>query len=230
MRLRDVQGWIIPDMQSLNTKALVAIFNTMADAIEREKDQLCVLDGVIGDADHGVTMSIGFTAVRKALGEIDTNTEPPSQVFNTAAKTFLNAVGASAGPLYATAFMRAGASIKGISAVDTVALGSAIEAMAQGIQSRGKAEAGDKTMLDAWLPAAIAAQEAKETASMVGMMEAVERAASAGALSTIDMLAKKGRSAKLGERTIGHQDAGAASTAILISAMTDAIKQTQTNT
>ena len=215
-------------MNIITTQSLIAIFNAMGEAIESEKEHLCVLDGAIGDADHGITMSIGFRAVGKALNELDTDSTTPTDVFNTAAKTFLNAVGASAGPLYATAFMRAGASVKGADLLDTAALGRAIEAMAEGIKSRGKAEPGDKTMLDAWLPAAAKAEELKDTESMLDMITAIEYAANAGALSTIDMVAKKGRSAKLGERTIGHLDAGAASTAILISAMAGCIRDAQT--
>ena len=214
-------------MNMITTQSLIAIFKAMGDAIESEKEQLCILDGAIGDADHGITMSIGFRAVGKALNEVEPDSTTPADVFNTAAKTFLNAVGASAGPLYATAFMRAGASVKGAAVLDTAALGRAIEAMTEGIQSRGKAEPGDKTMLDAWQPAAEAAGKFKDSESMVDMMNAIEKAAMVGALSTIDMLAKKGRSAKLGERTIGHQDAGAASTAILISAMASVIRDTQ---
>lgn len=215
-------------MKLITTQFLITIFKAMGDAIESEKEQLCILDGVIGDADHGITMSIGFTAIGKALNEVEPDSTTPTEIFNTVAKTFLNAVGASAGPLYATAFMRAGASVKGDAVLDTAALGRTIEAMAEGIKSRGKAEPGDKTMLDAWLPAAEAARNFKNSESMVDMLNAIEKAATAGALSTIDMLAKKGRSAKLGERTIGHQDAGAASTAILISAMADTIRDAQT--
>ena len=214
-------------MSTLSAQQLVTLFLAMGEAIEREKDNLCVLDGVIGDADHGITMSIGFTAIADALNGMDMDAATPTDVFNTAAKSFLNAVGASAGPLYATAFMRAGASVKGMSELDTAALGSAIEAMAEGIKTRGKADAGDKTMLDAWLPAASAARAHKDTASMVDMMSAVEAAANTGALSTIDMLARKGRSAKLGERSIGHQDAGAASTALLLGAMAGTINKIQ---
>jgi dihydroxyacetone kinase-like protein len=215
-------------MNIISTQSLIAIFKAMGEAIESEKEHLCVLDGAIGDADHGITMSIGFRAVGKALNEVEPDSTTPTDVFNTAAKTFLNAVGASAGPLYATAFMRAGASVKGAAVLDTIALGCAIEAMAEGIKSRGKAEPGDKTMLDAWLPAAAKAGELKDSESMLDMITAIENAANAGALSTINMVAKKGRSAKLGERTIGHQDAGAASTAILISAMASVIRDAQT--
>lgn len=212
-------------MTLINTKNLIEIFHAMGDAVEREKDQLCVLDGAIGDADHGITMSIGFVAVRKALNNLTADSSTPTDVFNTAAKSFLSAVGASAGPLYATAFMRAGAAIKGQNALDTVALAKVIEAMAEGIKSRGKAEVGDKTMLDAWLPAAEAAKQSNNETTLIDLMNAVEKASQEGAEATTDMLAKKGRSAKLGDRTIGHKDAGAASTAILISAMASTIRQ-----
>ena len=96
----------------------VGLFARVEGAIEREKDRLSALDGVIGDGDHGVTMSLGFEAVGKALKALDASAADPTLVFNTAAKAFLNAVGASAGPLYATAFMRAGAAVKGRPTLD----------------------------------------------------------------------------------------------------------------
>ena len=210
-------------METLNTAGTITLFEAMADAMEASKEHLCELDGVIGDADHGITMAMGFNAVRSALSDFDQTDTTPTDVFNLAAKTFLNAVGASAGPLYATAFMRAGAVVKGQPTIDVPALSAMIVAMAKGIQSRGKAEAGDKTMLDAWLPAAEAAELMKDAESLTTLMSAVEQAAQTGAQNTIPMLAKKGRSAKLGERTIGHMDAGAASTALLLGAMASAI-------
>ena len=209
----------------MNAQSLIDMFSTMADAIEIEKDRLCELDGVIGDADHGITMSLGFTAIRSALAQIDSATATPTEIFNTAASSFLNAVGASAGPLYATAFMRAGASVKGRTELDKQSLADAIIAMADGIQFRGRAERGDKTMLDAWLPAADTARVTADDASVpiAEMMQKIAAAAVAGSKESIDMLAKKGRSAKLGERSIGHMDAGAASTAVLLTAMADHI-------
>ena len=98
-------------MTVITTADLLARFTRIAAAIEVDRDRLCRLDGVIGDADHGVTMSIGFAAVQEALRTIDPETTEPSAVFNLAAKSFLSAVGASSGPLYATAFMRAGAAV-----------------------------------------------------------------------------------------------------------------------
>ena len=209
----------------MNAQSLIDMFSAMADAIEIEKDRLCELDGVIGDADHGITMSLGFTAIRSALAQTDSATATPTEIFNTAASSFLNAVGASAGPLYATAFMRAGASVKGRTELDKQSLADAIIAMADGIQFRGKAERGDKTMLDAWLPAADTARVTADDASVpiAEMMQKIAAAAVAGSKESIDMLAKKGRSAKLGERSIGHMDAGAASTAVLLTAMADHI-------
>ena len=94
---------------TITTQQLVTMFDAIADAIDEHKDHLSELDGVIGDADHGVTMGIGFSAVREALAQIDAAENEPAFVFNTAAKTFLNAVGASSGPLYATAFLEAAA-------------------------------------------------------------------------------------------------------------------------
>ena len=168
-------------------------------------------------------MAMGFNAIREALSTENVHELTPADIFNKAAKTFLSVVGASAGPLYATAFMRAGASLKGVEVIDVQAAASMIQAMAKGIQERGKAEAGEKTMLDAWMPAAEAAQAAatenngRSTTQLV--LRAAADAAEIGATNTRQMLAKKGRSAKLGERTIGHLDAGAKSTALLLDAL-----------
>ena len=189
---------------TISSQDIVAMFIAVADAVEADKDRLSELDGVIGDADHGVSLGIGFSAVKDAVAGLDTSAEPVT-VFNTAAKSFLNAVGASSGPLYATAFMRAGAAVKGKAELDRDAMVAVIAAMAKGIQDRGKAERGDKTMVDAWLPAA----------------EAMARAAQEGAEATKAMLASKGRAARLGERSLGHVDPGAASTALILRTIAD---------
>ena len=207
----------------MNSSELIQIFSAMTRAIEQNKDHLCELDGAIGDADHGVTMSMGFKAVDAALAALDHQTASPTNIFNTAASSFLNAVGASAGPLYATAFMHAGKALKGVSSLNSKTFGDAIEAMAEGIQKRGKAEAGDKTMLDAWLPAAEASVAGKHRLPLNELLLAIKEAAEKGAQSTIGMQAKKGRSAKLGKRSVGHMDAGAASTAIILAAMAEAV-------
>jgi phosphoenolpyruvate---glycerone phosphotransferase subunit DhaL len=209
-------------MTELTAANLRAIFQAIGDAIEADKGRLSELDGVIGDADHGVTMSIGFTAVNEALTQLDAGADPTT-VFNTAAKSFLNAVGASSGPLYGTAFMRAGAAVKGKSTIDRDGLVACIAAMAKGMQDRGKAERGEKTMMDAWLPAAEAAQAC--TGDTLACLESAVVAATAGAEATKDMLATKGRAARLGERARGHMDPGAASAVTILRAITDEVRR-----
>ena len=192
-----------------------AMLLAVADAMDANRDALCALDGEIGDADHGIAMSGGFGAVRDALGGLAEDAAP-TEVFNTAAKAFLNAVGASSGPLYATAFMRAGMAVKGKDVLENSDAGALIAAMAEGIAHRGKAKPGDKTMLDAWAPAAGASQSGSGFAEVFA---AAAEAAEAGAEATAAMEAKLGRAARLGPRSVGHKDPGAVSAAILLRAM-----------
>ena len=144
-------------MTAIDSAGLKKMFDEISTAIEAERDHLCVLDGAIGDADHGIAMALGFGAVRDALAGLDLSAAVPTTLFNIAAKSFLNAVGASSGPLYATAFMRAAAAVKGKAALDEADAVAMLQAMAKGIAERGKAVVGEKTMVDAWLPAAEAA-------------------------------------------------------------------------
>lgn len=202
---------------------LIRMFGAIATAIEADKDRLCALDGVIGDADHGIAMALGFGAVKEALATLPVNADPTA-VLNTAAKSFLNAVGASSGPLYATAFMRAGAALKGKTTLSDADIVAMFQAMAKGIQDRGKAEPGEKTMIDAWLPAAEAAAAAlAEGLDAAQCLAAATDAARAGAEATKAMIAAKGRSSRLGERAIGHIDPGAASAVTVIAAMERAL-------
>lgn len=191
----------------------------VADVMDAERDALCRLDGEIGDGDHGVAMSGGFGAVRAALADLDG--ADPTTVFNTAAKSFLNAVGASSGPLYATAFMRAGMALKGKQDLQDADAAEMVAAMADGIAHRGKAQPGDKTMLDAWTPATEAAGAARDSTFAQILAQAAD-AAEKGAEATTDMEAKLGRSARLGARSIGHKDPGAASAALMLRAMAGA--------
>jgi dihydroxyacetone kinase-like protein len=205
---------------TLDATKLRTMFETIAAALAADKDRLSALDGVIGDADHGITMELGFSAARDALAGLDMATATPTLVFNTAAKTFLNAVGASSGPLYATALMRAGAALNGKSEIDDTEIASVIQAMAKGIQDRGKAEPGEKTMVDAWAPAAAAAAEAKANGKDArAILDAALSAARTGAEATKSMVAAKGRSSRLGDRALGHIDPGAASAVTILEAM-----------
>ncbi|MER8694374.1 dihydroxyacetone kinase subunit DhaL [Mesorhizobium opportunistum] len=203
---------------------LKRMFDEIATAIEADKDRLCRLDGVIGDADHGIAMALGFGAVRDALASLDLSAVEPTALLNGAAKSFLNAVGASSGPLYATAFMRAAAAVKGKGTLTDAELIALFQAMAQGIKDRGKAEPGEKTMIDAWQPAAEAAGAAQAAGKTLSeSLAAALAAAESGAEATKDMVATKGRSARLGERSLGHMDPGAASALTVIAAMTKAL-------
>lgn len=209
----------------MTASELIAALNAVADTMDDERDALCALDGMIGDADHGVAMAGGFGAVRTALTELDT-TATPTGVLNTAAKSFLNAVGASSGPLYATAMMRAAMAFKGKETITDADAPVLIAAMADGIAHRGKASLGDKTMLDAWRPAAEAAEQAAgQPASVV--FQAAAKAAAAGAAATKDMQARLGRAARLGARSVGHVDPGAASAALFLKSLADALEQIQ---
>lgn len=200
----------------MDGKDVKAMFLAAADAMDAARDELCALDGEIGDADHGVAMAGGFGAIRTALAEL--GEAPPADVFNVAAKAFLNAVGASSGPLYATAFMRAGAAVKGKERLDDEDAPALVAAMADGIAHRGKAERGDKTMLDAWGPASDAARAAAGQPA-AAVFHAAADAAEAGADATADMQARLGRAARLGARSLGHKDPGATSAAIVLRAM-----------
>jgi len=200
-------------------EAIRAMIAAIAEEMEANRDELCRLDGVIGDADHGIAMAGGFGAARDAVVAMEPLSEPTA-VLNMAAKAFLNAGGGSSGPLYATALMRAGAVVKGkaeLEAADVVAL---LQAMAVGIRDRGKAEPGQKTMLDAWAPAAVAAGEAQAAGKdLAGCLDAALASAREGAEATKAMLPGKGRAERLGERAVGHVDPGAASAVIVIEAM-----------
>jgi phosphoenolpyruvate---glycerone phosphotransferase subunit DhaL len=217
MRLRDVPGRV---MALFDSQRLVTLFNAIADAICADKERLCALDGVIGDADHGIAMELGFNAVRQALSKIDVSATGPSALFNLAANSFLNAVGASSGPLYATALMRAGAAVRGKQQLSDGDIVTVMQAMAKGIQDRGKAEPGEKTMVDVWHPASLAVSAAFSTGrSLVDCLDAALSSAKDGAEATKHMIASKGRAARLGERSLGHMDPGAASAVIIIASM-----------
>jgi dihydroxyacetone kinase-like protein len=201
-------------------RALARMFERMSQVIEAEKDHLSELDGAIGDGDHGITMSIGFKAVTTALAALDLDRTSPSNVMSTAATGFLDAVGASTGPLYATGFRRAAQVLAGRDHLDLPACRDMLVAVAEGIRDRGKAQRGDKTMLDVWLPAAEAATACVANGqSKREFWQSVEEAAENGAAATATMIATKGRAARLRERSLGHSDPGAVSAVMLIKAI-----------
>lgn len=188
------------------TYDLKALFASLAARMQAERDALCALDGVIGDADHGIAMEQGMSAAHIATKDVDGTLQ---DIFNAAAKGFLNAVGASSGPLYATALLRAGKASGARSTMPRSELRAVIVAMRDGIAQRGKAEVGQKTMLDAWGPAADAAASGASP-------PAISEAARKGAESTRDMVATLGRAARLGDRSLGHPDPGSVSAAMIV--------------
>lgn len=211
-------------MSESAARTLAKMFERMAEAIEAEKDHLSELDGAIGDGDHGITMSIGFKAVNVALTALDLDTASPADVMASAATGFLDAVGASTGPLYATGFRRAAQTLAGCENLDLVACRDMLSAISEGIRDRGKAQRGDKTMLDVWLPAAQAAASAvADEKSKRTFWAAVTTAADNGAAATATMIATKGRAARVRERSLGHLDPGAVSAAVLVRAMAETL-------
>lgn len=214
-------------MQNTATRRLSRMFQLIAFSMKEEKDRLSDLDGAIGDADHGITMVLGFSAVNNALAKVDLEQTLPSEIFATAAAAFLDAVGASTGPLYATAFRYASKALKPRESLDTEGQAIIIEAITRGIQDRGKGQRGDKTMLDAWVPAMETAVDAQmQGLSGLEMWNRILEAAAKGADSTRSMVAARGRAARLGERSLGHIDPGAASAVIILRAMRDSFDET----
>jgi phosphoenolpyruvate---glycerone phosphotransferase subunit DhaL len=203
-------------MNTLTTADIARLFRALARTISEARDELCRLDGEIGDADHGIAMEQGFGAASKAIDALSAQATLADQL-NAAAKGFLNAVGASSGPLYATAFMRAAKAAGARHELPMTEAPGLIVAMAEGIRSRGKAEVGEKTMVDVWAPvAAVAGQGMTDGLPMAAIVSRMREAARAGAESTRAMVATKGRSSRLGERGVGHIDPGAASAAIVL--------------
>ncbi len=202
------------------SRSLSRMFRNISNSIENTKDQLSALDGAIGDADHGVTMSIGFQAVKAELSRRDIDAMAPADLMNTAAMAFLNSVGASTGPLYATGLRRAAQGLAGATDASLEIQAAIVKGIADGVRERGKGQRGDKTMLDAWIPAAEAGAVAvRRSESAAQMWREIVAAAEAGAASTRSMVASKGRAARLGERALGHVDPGATSAVVILRAM-----------
>ena len=191
----------------------------VASAVEAEADHLTQLDSAIGDGDHGVNMTRGFRAVTEALGAVD-GAQPPGKLLVTAGKTLVSTVGGASGPLWGTALRRAGRALADTPVLDGPALATALDAALGGVVELGAAEAGDKTMVDALAPAVQALREGVERGEDLGVAIATAAAAAEeGARATVPMQARKGRASYLGERSVGHQDPGATSTALIVAAL-----------
>ena len=191
---------------------------TLAAAdVASHRDYLIDLDRAIGDGDHGENMDRGFTAALAALESAED--ADISGVLKTVAKTLMSTVGGAAGPLYGTAFLRASKAAAGGGELDGAGVAAIIAGALEGIQARGKATTGEKTMVDAWSPACEAARAAVAAGGDASaVLEAAATAAEAGARATEPLRATKGRASYLGERSIGHLDPGAVSTSLILRA------------
>ncbi len=193
----------------------------VASAVEAEADHLTQLDSAIGDGDHGVNMTRGFRAVVAAL---DGDEEPPGRQLIVAGKTLVSTVGGASGPLWGLALRRAGRALGDAPEVDGAGLVQALDAALAAVVELGAAEPGDKTMVDALGPAIEALRERLATGEeLEAALEEAADAADAGARATTPMQARKGRASYLGERSVGHQDPGATSTALIVRALGRAV-------
>jgi dihydroxyacetone kinase-like protein len=186
-----------------------------ADVLQENRTYLTDLDSAIGDADHGINMDRGFSAVRKKFPEMATM-DAATQL-RTVGSTLVSTVGGAAGPLYGTAYLRAAGAVAGKQELTSADVTAMLEAFLGGIVARGKAHTGEKTMVDALTPALNAAKQAlNEGATLEQVTSRAAAAAEEGAKATIPMLATKGRASYLGERSIGHQDPGATSSWLIL--------------
>jgi len=208
----------------ITTADVLACLRKMADVIHENKEYLTELDSAIGDADHGINMDRGFQSVLKKLPSVED--KDAGTILKTAGMALVSSVGGAGGPLYGTAFMQAGMAVAGKYELEAEDILAALEAALKGVVMRGKANLGDKTMVDAITPAVAAMREALRNGA--GTAEALEQATAAaekGMKDTIPMLAKKGRASYLGERSIGHQDPGATSSYLLIRTMAEIARE-----
>ena len=214
-------------MANVNGALVAKALLHVAKKVEENKDYLCELDGEVGDGDHGVSMTIGMRAVTRAMKSLNDSVSP-AEVFQAAADAYADEVGATIGPLYEAAFAAAADASGDKGELNKISDWADIyDAMATSIQVLGKAERGDKTMLDSFFPAVDHIRElSSKGGSLVDALASTAKAALDAAISTRDLVPKKGRASRLGDRAIGYQDAGATSLAIVLQGFADGIAGT----
>ncbi len=205
---------------SLTNEAVLLWLQNCAATYEQHKDELTQLDAAIGDADHGANMARGFTAVKGKLAEL--KDKDIGAIFKAVAMTLISTVGGASGPLYGTFFLQAASGSNGKMALTQEELATVFGAGLEGLKSRGKAVLGEKTMVDALVPALDALKPLGDD-NLGAAIDRAVTAAKAGADSTVPLVATKGRASYLGERSAGHLDPGAASTVLLLEALQQAI-------
>jgi phosphoenolpyruvate---glycerone phosphotransferase subunit DhaL len=202
---------------SVDAETVKRWLNEAAASVREQRDYLTQLDAAIGDADHGTNMDRGFTAVVEKLDGLE---GPPGKLLTTAGSTLVSTVGGASGPLWGTALRRAGRALGDADDFDASELAEALDAALAGIVELGAAQEGDKTMVDALAPAVRVLRSRLDAGSPLGEALVEARAAGEeGMRATTPLQASKGRASYLGERSIGHQDPGATSTALIIAAL-----------
>lgn len=204
----------------ITTTDLATALETFADRIRDAREELTALDSAIGDADHGINMDRGMTAAREHLATLREG--QAGALFKQVGRTLISTVGGASGPLYGTFFLRLGTALGEADEVAPGDLARGLRAGLDGIIALGKASPGDKTMVDAMIPA-VEALEAGADADFRAALDAAASAAAAGRDSITPLVARKGRASYLGERSAGHQDPGATSTTILFESLRDGL-------
>jgi phosphoenolpyruvate---glycerone phosphotransferase subunit DhaL len=199
---------------------VLAWVEAFSSTVSENRDYLTRLDSAIGDADHGTNMDRGMKAVLSKLDGLEG--DDIGALLKTVGMTLVSTVGGAAGPLYGTLFLQMGVATAGKSQLEPEDWAAALDAAIKGVEMRGKAEPGDKTMVDALIPAREGFSEAvAEGASFEEALRRSAEAAAEGMLATTPLVAKKGRASYLGERSAGHQDPGATSSRLLLKAAAD---------
>lgn len=211
-------------MADADVDTLQRWLRTFAAAIAEHQDELTALDAAIGDADHGANMHRGMTAVVEGLDA--TPASDPAALFKQTGMTLVKSVGGASGPLYGTLFLRMAPATGDAATLDAETFATALRAGLEGVVARGKAEPGDKTMVDALTPALDALDAALASgASLADALGQASAAADRGRDDTTPIVARKGRASYLGERSAGHQDPGATSAALLVAAAATAVAE-----
>ncbi|MFF3837758.1 dihydroxyacetone kinase subunit DhaL [Streptomyces sp. NPDC001930] len=203
--------------QTFDADFLVRWLAAVAEAVDREADRLTELDSAIGDADHGANLKRGFAAVTESLAKDPPAT--PGAVLTVAGRQLISTVGGASGPLYGTLLRRTGKTLGDDERVTREQVAEALGSGVAAVSQLGGAQVGDKTMLDALVPA---------VEGLRASFGAAREAAEEGALATVPLRARKGRASYLGERSVGHQDPGATSSALLFAAL-DETARTETS-
>ncbi len=206
----------------ISRKHFILWLEKSGELITGHRDLLTQLDAAIGDADHGINMERGFHKVLEKLPAV--KERDLGALFRTVGITLMSSVGGAAGPLYGAFYLGAGTVLAGSEETDASGLVAGLKAGVAGIVQRGRAEPGDKTMVDVWLPALEAlSREVEAGASVAEALVATVKAAEKGVQDTVPLRARKGRASYLGERSIGHRDPGAVSSCLILRALQEAL-------